>query len=160
MKSTFKTIVSALAVAGALFASPALAQNNLSGQVQQGTPLTPSISPNTDASTGLYFGVNRAGMTGHIESSQKGGAVPVASICGAQPDAGSSDAAGSITNVGTTTCTLTFGTAYATKPSCVVTDNTTTRATMVAIASTTALTITGITAADALSWVCVAKSGG
>lgn len=127
--------------------------------MQNGTPLSPTVT-GSDSLSGAYFSTNRFGITGHLESSQKGGAVPVATICGAQPDAGSSDAAGSITNVGTTTCTLTFGVAFTTKPSCIVIDNTTNRATMTAIASTTALTITGITAADALSWVCVAKSGG
>lgn len=156
----FLAAASALAIA---LASPcaALAQSvGLSGQVQQGTPLGPSISSNVDPLAGMYFGVNRSGIAGHLESAQKGGVVPTATICGAQPDAGSSDSAGSITNVGTTTCTITFGVAFTTKPSCIVTDNTTNRATMTAVQSTTALTITGITAADALSWVCVAKAGG
>lgn len=157
MNRIFEKTAVALALALAL-ASPAAAQMQ-GGPFQNGTPLAPGVVA-IDPGAGMYFGTNRVGVTGHIESTQKGGAVPVATICGAQPDAGSSDSAGSITNVGTATCTLTFGVAFAVKPSCLVTDNTTNRATMVAIASTTALTITGITAADALSWVCVAKSGG
>lgn len=157
----FKRLISA-ALLSTLLSSGAFAQSmNLTGMVQAGTPLAPSLSSPLDPVAGFYFGsANRAGITGHLESAQKGGAVPVATLCGAQPDAGSSDSAGSITNVGTATCTLTFGAAFAVKPSCIVTDNTTNRATMVAIASTTALTITGITAADALSWVCIAKAGG
>lgn len=152
----------AIALCSLFLLTPAFSQNySLQGVVAPGVPLAPSISWSGDVGSGFYFGgVNRAGITGHLESAQRGGVVPTATICGAQPDAGSSDSAGSITNVGTTTCTITFGTAYAVKPSCVVSDNTTNRATMVAIASTTALTITGITAADALSWVCIAKSGG
>lgn len=157
MSKTFRSLI--LASCAFLAVSPALAQMG-PGPFQNGVPASPGIAGAVDPLAGLYFGTNRVGITGHLESSQKGGAVPVATICGAQPDAGSSDSAGSITNVGTATCTLTFGVAFAAKPSCVVTDNTTNRATMVAIASTTALTITGITAADALSWVCVAKSGG
>ena len=156
-----KTFLACLAAAflALVGLDPAMAQMQ-GGPLQNGVPLSPGVFGAADAATGLYFGANRLGMTGHVESSQKGGAVPVATLCGAQPDAGSSDTAGSITNVGTTTCTLTFGTPFTTKPSCAVTDNTTNRATMTAVQSTTALTITGITAADALSWVCVAKSGG
>jgi hypothetical protein len=85
---------------------------------------------------------------------------PVASVCGAAVDAGSSDTAGTITNVGTTTCTITFGTPFTVAPSCVVLDNTAVRASMTTTVSTTAIVVTAITAADRLSWICMAKAGG
>lgn len=89
--------------------------------------------------------------------------IPVLSACGGTVagDAGSSDMAGTATQGGTvTTCTITFGTAFASKPACSVMDYTGTRASMSSVTSTTAITITGITAADAIGWICVAKAGG
>lgn len=157
MKSLRALVIASLACVA--LAAPASAQMQ-GGPLQNGTPLNPGVFGAADPAAGLYFGVNRAGITGHLESSQKGGAVPVATICGAQPDGGSSDTSGTITNVGTTTCTLTFAAPFITKPACVVQDLTGVRAAMASVATTTAITVTGITAADALSWVCVAKSGG
>lgn len=140
-------------------AAPAVAQMQGNG-FQNGAPLAPSIS-GADPLSGLYFGPsNHVGISGHIEAGAKTSAIPTASLCGAAVDAGSSDTAGTITNVGTTTCTLTFGTPFVVKPACIVSDLTGTRAAMGSVSSPTALTITGITAADALAWVCVGKSGG
>lgn len=130
--------------------------------VQNGGTGGPSIYGIGDPTTGLYFGTGRIGLQGHLESGSKvppAGNVPVASICGAQPVAGSTDMAGSITNIGTTTCTLTFGTAYTVAPSCIVLDGNVTHAIGVVI-SASAITITGGTAADTYNWICVAKSGG
>jgi hypothetical protein len=129
-----------------------------------GTPLGPALFANVDPLTGIYFGPSatppRVGISAHLEAGARANALPTASICGAAVDAGSTDFAGTITNVGTTTCTITFGQAYAAAPACVVTDQTTNRATMATVTTTTAITITGITAADRLSWICVARSGG
>lgn len=161
MKRFALSLIAALA---ALCPSLALAQSNLGGQVQPGTPLVPSISSSVDTTSGAYFGgSNRFGVTGHLESGAKATDVPVLSACGGTvaPDAGSTDTAGTATQGGTvTTCTITFGTAFASKPACIVSDLTGTRASMASVATTTAITITGITAADALAWVCVGKSGG
>jgi hypothetical protein len=153
-----------LASALVLAASPLHAQSSLSGQMQQGTPLAPSISSNVDTSSGVYFGpANHVGVTGHLESGAKATDVPVLSACGGTVagDAGSTDTAGTATQGGTvTTCTITFGTPFVTKPACIVSDLTGTRASMASVASTTAITVTGITASDAIAWVCVGKSGG
>lgn len=92
-----------------------------------------------------------------------GGSAPVMSACGGTVagDSGSTDLSGTVTQGGTvTTCTITFGSAFLLKPACIVSDLTGTRASMSSVASTTAITITGITAADALAWVCVGKQGG
>lgn len=89
--------------------------------------------------------------------------VPVLSACGGAVagDAGSSDMAGTVTQGGTvTTCTITFGTAFVASPSCVVQDLTTPRAAFAVAITTAALTVTGLTAADKLAWICVGKAGG
>ena len=89
--------------------------------------------------------------------------VPVLSACGGTTagDTGSSDTAGTATQGGTvTTCTITFGTAFAAAPSCIVSDLTGTRASMGTTIATTGISITGITASDKLAWICFAKAGG
>jgi hypothetical protein len=161
MKRTFSRLLSSVALC-AVLASPALAQMQGNG-FQNGIPVAPGISGAVDPLTGLYFGTNLLGMSGHIGTGTRANTVPVLSACGGTvaPDAGSTDSAGTATQGGTvTTCTITFGTPFAVKPACIVADLTGTRASMASVASTTAITITGITAADALAWVCVAKSGG
>jgi hypothetical protein len=153
---TLRSLVTIAALAMSL--SPALAQMN-GGPLQNGTPLSPSVT-GSDTSAGVYFGTGRVGVSGHLESANKGVTAPVASICGNTVDAGSTDNAGTITNAGLTTCSITFGTPFTAKPACTVTDNTTNRATMVATVSAAGIAVTGITAGDALSWICVGKTGG
>lgn len=102
-----------------------------------------------------YIAPNAAFM-GHAQGS---GNVPVATICGAQPDDGSTDLQGSITNVGLTTCTITFAATWTKAPSCVITNNTV-RASQVNTVTATAITITAITAGDKISWICFGKTGG
>lgn len=100
------------------------------------------------------------GFDGKIISQGVG---PVLSACGGAVagDAGSSDTAGTVTQGGTvTTCTITFGVAFASAPSCIVQDMTAVRASMATAVTTTAITITAITAGDKLSWLCFAKAGG
>lgn len=160
MKS-IRTTLLALATA-VLMAAPAAAQMQ-GGPLQNGTPLSPSLTGAIDPLTGLYFGTDRLGVSGHFETGAKASNIPVLSACGGvvAGDAGSTDTAGTVTQGGTvTTCTITFGTAFSVKPACIVADLTGTRASMASVASTTAITITGITASDALAWFCVAKSGG
>jgi hypothetical protein len=137
-----------------------LAAQGFLGTFQNGTPLSPSVYGIVDATAGLYFGTKRVGISGgaHLESAQA--AVPVATVCGAQPDAGSTDMAGTITNVGTTTCTITFATVYTAAPSCAWTDNTAVTAAESIAVTTTAITMTAGVAAHKYSWFCVAKQGG
>lgn len=88
---------------------------------------------------------------------------PVLSACGGATagDTGSSDMAGTVTQGGTvTTCTITFGTTFVAAPSCIVQDMTGVRASMGTAVTATAIAVTGITAADKLSWLCFAKAGG
>lgn len=168
------TRLRAVALAGALCASglvtmlagslmPGVAQGVIA-VLQNGLPTGPSLFGFGDATAGMYFGTGRVGISKHLESGVPiSGNVPVISACGGPTagDAGSTDTAGSVTNGGgVTTCTITFGTAYTAAPSCMVLDNTAVRASMVSTVTTTAITITAITAADKVSWFCVAKSGG
>jgi len=112
----------------------------------------------TPAAAQLYEAPNNTIVNGHLAAKNPTGLVPVATLCGAQPDAGSSDLAGTITNVGTSTCTITFSAAFTVAPSCIVSDLTANHAITVAI-STAAITITGGTAADKYAWHCTAKAG-
>lgn len=150
----------AFGIITAFAVTAALAQGVPQIVMQAGIPAVPALISNLSNTVGVYFRASSVGITGHPESGAIAPFIPTASLCGAAVDAGSTDSDGSITNVGTTTCTITFGAVFGTKPSCIVTDNTTNRATMTAVQSTTAIVITGITAADALSWKCTAKSGG
>ena len=94
-----------------------------------------------------------------IQSS--GQSVPVISSCGGTvaPAAGSNDMAGEFT-VAAAGCTVTFGTAYATAPSCVVTEETINTAARTTTVSASAIVIAAGGAASKYSYVCVAKSGG
>lgn len=87
--------------------------------------------------------------------------VPVISACGGTvaPAAGSSDMAGEFT-VAQAGCVVTFGTAFATAPSCVVTEETINTAARTTTVSTTAITIAAGGAASKYSYFCVAKAGG
>lgn len=112
------------------------------------------------ASSGLAFAVFNLGFDGKIIPQ---GTAPVLSACGGATagDTGSSDTAGTVTQGGTvTTCTITFGTAFATAPTCFVQDVTAVRASMATAVTTTAIAVTGITASDKLAWLCLAKAGG
>jgi len=86
---------------------------------------------------------------------------PAVSSCGTGAIAtGSSDMAGEVTATGATGCTLTFGTAFASTPSCVTLNETApSRAYTVAV-TTTAITLASLTAGDKVSWICMAKAGG
>lgn len=86
---------------------------------------------------------------------------PVISACGTGTlAAGSSDMAGTFTATGATGCTLTFGTPYASAPSCSVTELTVNTATRTTAVSTTALVVASGTSGSSYSYVCMAKSGG
>lgn len=86
---------------------------------------------------------------------------PAISACGTGTLAtGSSDSAGEFTATGATGCTLTFGTAYATAPSCVVTEETVNTATRTTTVTTTTLVVASGTSGSKYSYACMAKAGG
>jgi hypothetical protein len=88
------------------------------------------------------------------------GSIPAVSACGTGTlAAGSTDTAGEATATGATGCTLTFGQPFASAPSCHVTDETGTRASMSTAATATALTVAGMTSGDKFSYFCPAKIG-
>lgn len=86
---------------------------------------------------------------------------PVISGCGTGTlAAGSSDMAGTFTATGATGCTLTFGTPYASAPSCTVNELTVNTAARTTAVSTTAIVVASGTSGSTYSYVCMAKSGG
>jgi hypothetical protein len=129
---------------------------------QNGTPAGPSINGVGDSLSGFYFGTNRVGVAGHLETGKKtSNNVPALSACGSGAlAAGSTDTAGILTATGTTGCTLTFGTAFTAAPVCVITDTTNNRAGITSVTSNTALTLASLTAADVVAYVCIGQSGG
>lgn len=87
--------------------------------------------------------------------------IPVVSACGTGTlTTGSSDMAGEFTATGATGCTLTFGQAYATAPSCSVTEETVNTAARTTTVSNTALVVAAGTSGSKYSYVCVGKAGG
>jgi hypothetical protein len=87
--------------------------------------------------------------------------LPVVSGCGTGTLAtGSSDMAGTFTATGATGCTLTFGQAYATAPSCTVTELTVNTAARTTAVSTTALVVASGTSGSTYTYVCIGKAGG
>lgn len=87
--------------------------------------------------------------------------VPVISACGTGTLAtGSSDMAGEFTATGATGCTLTFGTAYASAPSCTVTEETVNTATRTTTVTATAIVVASGTSGSKYSYTCMAKAGG
>lgn len=157
-----KTALAALLCASAL---PAMAQGIPAIIIAPGLPTNPTIFPQGDATTGIYSGTNRLGIAGHIESGVKfSGNVPVVTACGTTPTlvVGSTDSAGTIImGTSATGCVITFGTAYAVAPSCVVTWIATPLASQSYAVTTTAITTVQTSATNnILDYFCVAKSGG
>lgn len=151
-----------LIVAAGAFAvmAAAYAQGMNGNGFQNGTVFNPSISGQLQT-IGFYFRTFTNGITGHLESGAGAGVVPALSSCGTGTlSAGSTDTAGEFTTTGATGCTLTFGAAYTTAPSCVVTEetiNTAARTTTVAPAS---IIVAAGGSGSKYSYACVAKSGG
>lgn len=108
------------------------------------------------AQAGLEFGPNGK-IVEHVLSQGK---QPVLSACGTSPalTAGSTDVAGKIT-VGTTAsaaCTLTFGTAWAVAPFCIVQNATTGAPANVYTVSTTAIAVSSVLAdSTVLFYICI-----
>lgn len=108
-----------------------------------------------DTNNGVYF-------PGHILT-PAGRAPPVLSACitGGSPTLVGTDFAGLITGgtTASTSCVVTFGTAFITAPNCVVTWQTGPLAAMSWTTSTTALTITQTSnASSKISYVCTSAS--
>jgi hypothetical protein len=107
---------------------------------------------------GLAFAAFSVSFDGKIIPN---GATPVLSACGTGVLAtGSSDVAGDFTTTGATGCTLTFGVAYATAPSCAVIENSANLATRTTTVTTTAIVVAAGTSGSKYSYVCMAKAGG
>jgi hypothetical protein len=136
---------------------------SLFGQMQTGAPLGPAISPQTEPLTGIYFGTGRTGVSRHFETGNtNANNLPVISACGAGAtvNAGSTDMGGTYTTgAATTTCTLTFGTAYATAPACIVApQGAATFPTYTTTTTTIAVTVD--IAATTYAYFCLARQGG
>lgn len=130
--------------------------------VSLGTQAAPTFTGTVTASGAL----NVAGTTttsgavvtkGNV--SANGSAIPVLSSCGTSPSitAGSTDFAGNYTTgSAATTCTITFATAFAVAPTCIITNNTG-AATLIPTysTSTTAITVATDIASTAYNYVCI-----
>lgn len=110
-----------------------------------------------DTSNGVYF-------PGHILSTIKGSPAPTAPAAGCGTAASAitgTDFAGTVTvgTTPTTTCVVTFGTAFVTAPTCVVSPKSTILAAFSFATSTTALTVTQTsTASNTFTYICSSLS--
>lgn len=113
----------------------------------------------TFSSTGLTVG-GLVGVTGKIIlSTDSAHLAPTITGCGTSPviGFGTSDTAGTVTPGSTAAgCTVTFGTAFANKPSCVVTEQTMSLVNVLAYTeSTTALVVSQTAFTSAFDWHCI-----
>lgn len=110
-----------------------------------------------DTSNGVYF-------PGHILSTVRGSPAPTVTgaTCGTTaPAITGTDFAGTVTigSVATTSCVVTFGTAFVTAPTCVVSPKSTILAAFSFATSTTALTVTQTsTASNTFTYICSSLS--
>lgn len=110
-----------------------------------------------DTSNGVYF-------PGHILSTTKGSPAPTVTgaTCGTTaPSITGTDFVGTVTigTSATTSCVITFGTAFVTAPTCLLTPKSAILAALSYAASTTALTITQTsTANNTISYMCSSLS--
>lgn len=110
----------------------------------------------------MSAGLSYAVFTSSLDRIIAGGtSVPVISACGTGAFAtGSSDTAGTFTATGATGCTLTFGQAWATAPTCVVNELTANTAARSFTVSATALVVAGGASGSTWTYICVGKAGG
>lgn len=105
---------------------------------------------------------SNSGIIGHLRAINDTGKIPTVGggSCGSPVlTAGSTDFAGEFQAKGTSTCVLTFGTAYASKPFCNV-NNSTTPADNVYTYTAAAITMGTTVSNDLITYQCVGKSGG
>lgn len=138
----------------ACFAASAIGQNiNRAVQLSQ----DPTGLIGYDTSNNIY-------LPNHLLSTTRGGPAPTvaASTCGTTaPSVTGTDFAGTITvgTSATTSCVLTFGTAFVTAPTCLLTPKSAILAALSYSATTTALTITQTsTANNTISYICTSLS--
>lgn len=88
-----------------------------------------------------------------------GTAAPTVASCGTGTvTSGSRNSAGEITATGATACTVTFGApAWTNTPFCIATEATAARALFISASSTTAFTVSGLTAGDVFKYVCLGR---
>lgn len=118
--------------------------------------------PNVDEiwnQNGFYVGR----MGPKIISNIGGATAPATSSCGTSTVSGSDSAFVVTVSAGTpSACTITFGTAYATAPACVMTDQTTAAGSTSKVATTTTTAVATIAAGnygtDVLSFICVGRT--
>lgn len=151
---TLRKLVSTAFVVGlALCAGFAVAQN-----------ISKSVQLSQDAS-GLvgYDTSNNIYIPGHLNSTTRGGPAPVLSACitGGTPSLTGTDFMGTIVagTTASTSCVVTFGTAFVVAPNCNVSWKTGPLAAMSWAVSTTALTITQTSnASSQIVYTCVSSS--
>lgn len=104
-------------------------------------------------------------LIGHVVSVQAQGQIPALTTCGTTPilAVGSTDRAGTVT-MGTATptgCIITFGVAYVTAPTCIVTWIATPLASQSYVTSATAITLTQTaTSSNVVKYICEGVAGG
>jgi hypothetical protein len=108
---------------------------------------------------GFYIGRMGTKIISNVGSST----APATSACGTSTVSGSDSAFIVTITAGTpSACTITFGTAYATAPACVMTDQTTAAGSTSKVATTTTTAIATIAAGnygtDVLSFICVGRT--
>jgi len=153
-----------LAVLAALLGGAGLVMaQGIIGVFQNGNPLAPSVYGVGDSTSGFYFGTGYAAWSRHIATgSIATNNLPVLSNGGASPvlGTGSTDTAGTMASTtGTTTLTLTFGTAWNAAPVCIVQEQGGTVAPTYTV-STTAITATVVVAAATYNYLCLGRNGG
>jgi hypothetical protein len=107
---------------------------------------------------GAGNGIQVDPATGHLLTIQR--APPTLTSCtSGAVVAGSTDSAGQISSLGsTTTCTVVFGSPFVTAPFCVATDIT--GAAAVQVAPTAAHVVVTVTSAHNFAWFCIGQNGG
>lgn len=100
-----------------------------------------------------------AAFSGHVVT-QNGAGNPAPAVANCTLVAGSTDAAGQCAATATSGVAVTFGKAFATTPSCIVFDRTTSTGNQLATpVSTTGFTLGTTAAADVVNWICFGKQG-
>jgi hypothetical protein len=110
-------------------------------------------------SNGQYIGSLGTKIVSYVGSST----APATSSCGTSTVSGSDSAFVVTITAGTpSACTITFGTAYASAPSCVMTDQTTAAGSTSKVATTTTTAVATIAASnygtDVLSFICIGRT--
>lgn len=110
----------------------------------------------TSPGNGL-LNINRNALTTIGAQFNVGTAAPTGAPCTFVT--GSTNTAGQVTAVGVTTCTITFGAPnWSFAPFCVATEVTAARALFISASSVSAITVSGLTAADVFNYICIGRA--